>query len=299
MTRLSVAAALLDADLATVERFLAATRRMGLTRDDEVVLALTCGPGTSAAKLTALAEERERLLVREEPQSLTLLWGLAMAESRGAHVAVLDARDMPDPGWVDAWAAAPADAVVCGPVAPAELASLTSWAAYLSEYGQFHPPLSKSTLEEVPGNNVVFPRALLPPEDELRTRGFWKTFHLARLTSSGNAPEVEPLNGLSVSYERTYAASYYLARRFAHGRCYGGSRLSEPNAPPRLVCLAFTVALPALRTVRVLRRIARKPTLLRRFAAASVPLVLGELTWALGEGVGYAAGPGDACATLR
>jgi hypothetical protein len=300
VTRLSVAAALLDADRVSAGRFLEATRRMGLERDDEVVLALTPAAGTSADALSDLAgSERERVLVCEAPQSLTLLWGRAMAEARGTHVAVLDARDAPEPGWVAAWSSAPPDAVVCGPVAPGALSNLTSWAAYLSEYGQFCPPIDKQTLEEVPGNNVVFPRDLLPPAEELRERGFWKTFHLARLKSSSAPPAVEPLNELAVSYARTYTPSYYLARRFAHGRCYGGSRLSEPDAPPRLACLAFTVALPALRTVRVLRRIARKPALVRRFLAASVPLVLGEVTWALGEGVGYAAGPGDTCATLR
>jgi hypothetical protein len=300
VTRLSVAAALLDAEPSSVARFLGATRRMGLERDDEVVLALTPAPGRSSAELLALADPaREHVLVCDPPQSLTLLWGRAMAEASGSHVAVLDARDAPEPGWVAAWSSAPRGAIVCGPVAPGSLANLTSWAAYLSEYGQFCPPVDKSTLEEVPGNNVVFPRDLLPPPEELRERGFWKTFHLARLQSSSKAPVIEPLNELAVSYERTYTSSYYFARRYAHGRCYGGSRLSEPGAPPRLACLAFTVALPALRTLRVLRRIARKPALARRFVAAAVPLVLGEVTWALGEGVGYAVGAGDTCANLR
>jgi hypothetical protein len=300
VTRLSVAAALLDADRSSVTRFLEATRRMGLEAHDEVVLALTPAPGGSKTELLALAgSSAERLLVCDAPQSLTLLWGRAMAEARGTHVAVLDARDGPEPGWVAAWSSAPRDAVVCGPVTPRALANLTSWAAYLSEYGQFCPPLDKRTLEEVPGNNVVFPRELLPPPEELRAHGFWKTFHLARLKSSSTPPVIEPLNELAVSYERTYTSSYYLARRYAHGRCYGGSRLSEPGAPPRLVCLASTLVLPALRTFRVLRRIARKPTLLPRFVTASVPLVLGEVTWAIGEGVGYAVGAGDTCATLR
>jgi hypothetical protein len=300
VTRLSLAAALLDADRSSVTRFLEATRRMGLEADDEVVLALTPAPGGSKTELLALAgSSAERLLVCDAPQSLTLLWGRAMAEARGTHVAVLDARDGPEPGWVAAWSSAPRNAVVCGPVTPRALANLTSWAAYLSEYGQFCRPLDKRTLEEVPGNNVVFPRELLPPPEELRAHGFWKTFHLARLKSSSTPPVIEPLNELAVSYERTYTSSYYLARRYAHGRCYGGSRLSEPGAPPRLVCLASTLVLPALRTFRVLRRIARKPTLLPRFVTASVPLVLGEVTWAIGEGVGYAVGAGDTCATLR
>ncbi len=298
--RLSVAAALVEADEASLGRFLAATRRMGLSPEDEVVVGVTPAPGVSRDELLARSGgEHERILVLDAPQSLTLLWGRAMAATRGTHVAVLDARDEPAPGWVAAWAAAPRNAIVCGPVAPVALTNRTSWAAYLSEYGQFHPPVTASSLEEIPGNNVVFPRELLPPADDLAERGFWKTFHLERLRRSLPDLAILPLDALAVSFQREYRFGYYLSRRFTHGRCYGGSRLSEPGAPPRLVCLAFTPVLPALRTWRVLRRIAAKPTLLRRSAEAVLPLLLGEVTWAAGEAVGYARGAGDACAALR
>lgn len=296
--RLTVAAALADAQESEVERFLAATRRMGLGPEDEVVLAVTLRQPLRGAGVPLLLAARERVLRFDAPLSLTALWGKAMAAAQGAHVAVLDGRDEPTPGWVSAWVAAPSDHIVCGPVNPHALGALTSWAAYLSEYGQFYAPLDRGGLPELPGNNVVFPRALLPPPEELEVYGFWKTFHLERLKRERELA-IAVANEMMVSFRREYLLGPYLKRRFIHGRCYGGRRTSEPGTRGRFTYLAMTPALPAVRTVRVLRRILTKPALLRRFGAAFVPVVLGEVAWAVGEGVGYAAGEAGACDALR
>ncbi len=101
-----------------------------------------------------------------------------------------------------------------------------------------------------------------------------------------------------VLYRRSYRLRPYLGRRLLHGRCYGARRLDEPNAPPRLACLAFTPTLPLLRTYRVLRRVRNGQAVRRHLAEAGLSLVLGEAAWALGEALGYARGAGDACERL-
>ena len=75
--------------------------------------------------------------------------------------------------------------------------------------------------------------------------------------------------------------------------------MDEPNAPSRALCLAFTPLLPGLRTWRVVRRMRKKAGGPRQLVRSFVPLALGELSWAVGEGVGYASGRGAACECLR
>jgi hypothetical protein len=297
--RLSLAVAAARADPAEVGRFLAALPGAGLEPQDEVCLA-------AAAAGAEARELRERVaglsgvslsLHREESTPMRL-WGSAMARARGTHVAALEAGGVPAAGWARAWARAPRDRIVYGPVNPGPLRGAWSWAAYLGDYGQFHQPLEGPGTGEVPGNNVVFPRDLLPPRSVLEERGFWKTFHLERLRRLRGPLPLAVAEEMAVSLARGLRPGPFLARRFLHGRCYGGSRLEEPGAPPRLLCLAFAPLLPALRGARVLWRIRRKPLPALRVAAALPALALGEIAWSLGELSGYARGAGDACERL-
>lgn len=297
--RLSIAAAAADTDPATLARFGQALERVELTSQDEVRIAVTAAQGVTEQSLRDALPALPNLHIHVHARGPTLihLWGLAMADATGSHVAVLDARDAPWPGWVKAWSSAPTDHIVCGPVDPDQLGTRTSLAAYLSEYGQFQRPLP-SALEELPGNNVVFPRALLPDRSSL-AGGFWKTFHIERLKRTLPELPVTVVETMGVSFQRHYALNGYLWRRFLHGRCYGGSRLLEPSAPPRTFCLATTPLLPALRTWRVVRRTAGKSGAASRLFSAALPLILGEVAWAVGEGVGYGAGRGSACDQLK
>ena len=317
-----------------IERFLASQSAAGLGAADEVSIAASPATGSDARDFDRWLELGAS--ISPGPSSAALrftlhacettpmrLWGHAMARARGSHVAVLDARDTLAPGWVRAWAEAAeasGDAICFGPVDPGQLSDSCSWAAYLSEYGRFWSPLAADDTAELPGNNIVFPRDSLPADETLESQGFWKTFHLVTLRDDhggGDSLALAPCPGMVVRVERRYRLTEYLRRRYLHGRCYGGRRLEQPGAPPRLLCLGFTPLLPAVRTARVLRRVAKRLELLwaqpdpqadppagslpaRRGwpAAAFAPLVLGEIAWSWGEFNGYARGAGSACEEL-
>ncbi len=332
--RLSLTVAAPGVTARQLERFLTCRAAAGVGERDEVLIA-ACPPlGADAHELAAWIDAQSppasaasasagsatsgsALSLSLHPAGTTpmRLWGFAMARARGQHVAVLDARDSLAEGWVPAWADAMAQgegSIVCGPVDPGNLEDSCSWAAYLSEYSRFWTPLSADDLDEAPGNNIVFPRAALPASDALRSEGFWKTFHLESLrhgegtaTKGSAGPPLAVSPAMVVRVERHYRLADYLRRRYLHGRCYGGSRLKQPGAPPRLLCLGFTPLLPWVRTARVLARLAsrtpgagklgRSPAWPR---AALGPLVLGEIAWSWGEFTGYARGAGTACEEL-
>lgn len=297
MTRLSLAVAAPRTDSDTLVRFLDALDALSLEPRDELSIALTARDEGTQDRLRALLCSRVRGPVSLHPSGTNpmRLWGWAMARSRGEHVAVLEVRDPPVAGWARAWAAAPADRIVCGPVNPGPLCNITSWAAYLSEYGQFREPLRAESLEEVPGNNVVFPRRWLPPAEELEREGFWKTLHLERLRRELGSLPVAVAPEMSVVQHREYRLASFLRRRALHGWCYGGSRVSEPSAPPRWLCLGFAPLLPGLRVWRLVRRMRAKPGPTGLAGLVFPAIVLGEIAWSLGEFRGYASGPGDAC----
>jgi hypothetical protein len=310
--RLSLAVAAPQVDAAILERFLESLDDAGLGPDDEVLIAATSRPGERAhAELRVRASRVPAVHLRLHRGHHTpmQLWGLAMARACGSHVAVLDVRDPPGAGWVQAWSDAPRDHIVWGPVNPGRLDTRVSRAAYLREYGHFFGPLELGPLEfgpqeereasELPGNNVVFPRELLPPPGDLARDGFWKTLHLERLArlEKRDLP-VAVANRMTVVLQRHYRLAPYLRRCYLHGRCYGGCRLKEPGAPPRLLCLAFTPALPVLRTVRVVRRDRAKATRTGWLGRSLGAIVLAEIAWSAGEFAGYAWGEGEACDRL-
>lgn len=298
--RLSLAVAASRTSASELERFLDSLSDAGLTPEDEVCIASVPGEGCSALDLRKHVPSSGGVSLALYPPDSTpmRLWGWAMAQARGAHIAVLDVRDVPVRGWADAWSSAPADHIVCGPVDPGPLRESCSWAAYFSEYGQFLSPLDPERLEEVPGNNVVFPRAFLPSSDTLARKGFWKTLHLERIRLEKGRVPIFVANGMGVVLRHHYELRPYLSRRFLQGRCYAGSRLQEPGAPPRIACIGFTPLLPALRTYRVIRRMRAKPSGTGQLGRALPALLFGETAWSLGELVGYTLGKGGACERL-
>lgn len=297
MTRLSLAVAAVRPLVSDIERFLAEVSRAGLGSDDELVIAVaTDDPESLIGCVDAFAEAE--LLVYPADTTPIRLWGHAMAHARGTHIAILDLRDGLGANWCGSWAAAPRECLVCGPVDPEFIEDGCSWAAYMSEYGQFNHSLDSNRLEEVPGNNLVVPRELLPDAEDLEQNGFWKTFHLEGLKDRLGELPLVAANNMVVMYRRSYRLGPYLRRKLLHGRCYGGRRLKQPTSLQRLVYLGFTPALPVLRIYRVMRSVWKKRGIRRQLMTAGVPLFLGEVAWALGEALGYARGAGDACERL-
>ncbi len=296
---LAVAAARVDPD--ELERFLECLPAAELGPNDEVEIAGTGATVALASTLRDLATQHDRVRLTLHPLCSTpmQLWGFAMARARGEHVGVLDVRAIPVARWVTSWSRAPRDHIVCGPVNPGFLVDPTSWAAYLSEYGHFLAPLELEGLDELPGNNIVFPRGLLPSSETLERKGFWKTFHIECLRRRGEDLPIAVESGMCVIQEHRHRLAPYLQRRYLHGRCYGGRRLQQPGAPNRLLCLGFTPVIPWLRIIRVLRRVRAKKTGTGWRARAFGVIALGEIAWSVGEFLGYARGEGDACSRLQ
>lgn len=244
-------------------------RSAGVPRDAEVHV--SCDPDFAPETAT------QSLSVHALPgASLFELWSAAIENCRAPWVAILHGDGLPAPGWFSAMERAIEREAwrdgYWGPVEPEPEITPGSMVGYLTEYCQFHRPI-EAGMNEVPGSNLILPR-----EQIGGAAGFSKT----RLLQQGLTPKYVP--DAVIHYARPFALGDYCRRRFRHGRAYAASRI------PRLAlvrALPLSVALPFVRTARVLRHAWRHKEL-RGDGLVSLPAILtAETYWSLGELTGY------------
>lgn len=236
----------------------------------------------------------------EAPAGTTIpdLRALAFREATGTSVAVIEDHVIVPPGWARALldAQGGAEVVVGGAVENAAVDRTVDWAAFLCEYSHCILPLPEGRVDWVTGNNVIYPRALLDRYESVLGRGQWENRLHDAMRRDGVPLVCRPQ--ISVGHKKHYTVGEYLSQRYLYARSYAGARVADASLPKRLGYGAAALALPPLlmyRTVsRVLSKGRHRAELLR-----SIPLLaMFVVSWALGEMVGYVAGPGDSLARV-
>lgn len=255
-------------------------------------------PGDAAARLAPRYPD-VTFLRASTARSLPVLHGLGIAVARGDLVAITEAHCTFLPGWVATAIAAHAatdSPVIGGAVEPGERLRPLDWALYFCDYGQFLPPLAAGPTRDLPGNNVVFKRAILDRVTDIERRGFWKTFFCQQLVAEGRTLFAEPR--LVVRYHRRLGLPQLVRRRFLHGRCFGGMR-AERSGPARRALYALTgPLLPWLLLLKVARRVWPKGRHRRRFLRTLPWSALIVAVWSAGEWIGNLRGAGRSCSAL-
>ncbi|WP_303286369.1 MULTISPECIES: hypothetical protein [Marinobacter] len=212
-------------------------------------------------------------------------------QTRSRYIALLDASCPPTEGWLRAVRQRMRDEtpVFYGPVNSGWPGKDFRNIGYLIEYAQFREPLDP-TLPEYPGNNIAFQRKLLQ-DVPLVGSGFQKTFFVRQVRDKlGITPFA--CNDMSVTYRKQFSWGYYLRRRYCHGRLYGASH-AEILGYRRLLYAVGILILPLLRYSRILRASRRAPVLTGNVLRFSVPILVSECAWSVGECAGYMAGAPD------
>jgi hypothetical protein len=240
---------------------------------------------------------RARVLEAAPGATIPQMRARAFEAAAGEMVAVIEDHVIVPPGWarslLDAQRAASngVPAVVGGAVENAATGKLVDWAAFLCEYSHCLPPLPEGRAEWLTGNNVVYPRSLLARYRGVVAEGKWENHLHDALRRDGIPLVCRP--EIVVGHKKHYTLAEYLSQRYLYARSYAGARVAGASLPKRLAYAAAALALPPLLFYRTLSRIVSK----RRHRAEllrSIPLLaLFVCSWAVGEVVGYAAGPGD------
>lgn len=196
------------------------------------------------------------------------------------------------------WAKALLDAydertAAVGPVvAHANRGGSIAWADYLLGYGPWIDPTPGGEVEYLPGHNSSYRRAaILPYEPDLETWLVAESVLHWDLRRKGWRLVLEPrARSHHFSFSRP---SSWLRATYLQSRAFAGERTQDSSIVKRLLWVAASPLIPAVRLrrcARDTRRSAASPSLFRAIPALAASLTVS----ALGEAIGYAFGSGDA-----
>ncbi|MDX2260713.1 MAG: glycosyltransferase [Gemmatimonadales bacterium] len=224
---------------------------------------------------------------------------LAFAEAQAEAVAVIEDHVLVPPDWGSKLLAglAAGHDVVGGPIANAADQRLLDWSTFLCEYSACLPPLPEGKAAWLPGNNIVYRRALLARSREVTAEGKWENRLHEAMQAEGIALHCDAT--LIVGHKKHFGFLEYNGQRYLYSRSYAGARVREAPRSRRVMMGLAAFALPPLLLARILRTNLGKgvsPVLV----ATTLPFIVVYVSaWAVGEIVGYWFGAGDSLARVR
>jgi glycosyltransferase involved in cell wall biosynthesis len=261
--------------------------------DTEVEVLVVDRLGDSVRSEIARRFPRARVLPVSRDTTIPRMREIAFGEATADAVAVIEDHVIVPPGWARALldARRATGAVVGGSIDNAARSSVVDWAAFLCEYSHCITPLPSGPATGLPGNNVIYDRALLERYRDTIAAGKWEN-HLHDAMHRDGVPMVL-LPEIGVGHKKHYTVGEYLSQRFLYARSYAGERVKGMPLAKRFAYGAAAFALPPLLMYRTVARVLAK----RRYRLQlllSIPLlVLFIASWTAGEIVGYWFGPAD------
>jgi hypothetical protein len=240
-----------------------------------------------------------RLLDMPRGSTIPQMRDAAFRAASADAIAVIEDHVIVPPTWGTRLLAALAEGhdVVGGPIENAANERLLDWATFLCEYSACLPPLPEGDVEWLPGNNVVYRRAVLSRFLDVTAQGAWEN----RLHDAMRAAGVALIcrGELLVGHKKHFGFFEYIGQRYLYSRSYAGARVQGAPLLRRLLTGAAAFALPPLLWLRITRSLLAKQVPVARVLATAPFIGAFVLSWGLGEVVGYWFGPGDALARVR
>ena len=239
-----------------------------------------------------------RILATPRDTSIPDMRAIAFREATAPAVAVIEDHVVVPPDWAAHLLEAQRTfgGVVGGPIENAATERLVDWAAFLCEYSHCIPPLPAGPSDWLPGNNVVYPRALLEQHQSVLGGGRWENHLHDALRRDGVPLTCRP--EITVGHKKHYTVGEYVSQRFLYARSYAGARVAGAPRAKRLAYGAAAFALPAVLFARTVSRVLRKGRHRAELVRSLPLLMVFVVSWAAGEVVGYVAGAGDSLAKV-
>lgn len=236
-----------------------------------------------------------------ESGTMTSLGAAYAAGVRGATapvVAFAEDHSYPAPGWAKAlierhrepWGAV-------GPVvANANPGNPFGDAAYYMGYGRWAGVIAPAEIDDVPGHNSSYKRAILLNQGfELSALLEVETILHWGLRIRGYRLFLEP--AARTNHHNPSTLLFLLRQSFHYGRLFAAARARTWPGWRRALYTAAAVLIPAVRLWRVVPQM-RRAIGVGRLARVLPALVIGLITSAFGEFIGYAWGPGGSKSRL-
>ena len=187
--------------------------------------------------------------------------------------------------------------VAGGPIENAAVETQIDWAAFLCEYSGCLPPLPGGESTWLPGNNIVYRRALLERYKNVIDQGKWENHLHDAMRADGI--KLIMLPDLIVGHKMHYTFNLYMSQRYHYARSYAGARVADKPVPIRFAYGAAAFAFHLLMFQRTLSQILAKGRHLDRLWPSIPMLIAFVFSWGAGEVVGYWFGPGKSLSKVR
>lgn len=230
------------------------------------------------------------------------LFSLGLREARGEIVATTEDHAEVRPGWcaavLRAHAEHPEAAAIGGAIENGSRDSLVDWASFFITQGPHMAPLGSRQVPMTTNEaNLSFKRWAVERLGDSAGQGFMAILELRRLADDGAVLRVD--DRMSVDHRQTIGFRATSAIHYHNGRSISGFRRGRGMEPEDWLRMAAALALPVVRTARVVRSLWAKGRL-RGTLLASIPLILWfDLCQGVGHLMGYALGPGGSPRYLR
>jgi len=227
----------------------------------------------------------------------------ALAQAQGDYIIVTEDHCVPSSDWLDQFSqaikAAPDDAYAIGGCVENGVSDTAlDWATFFCEYSGSIAPAPDGVVEDVPGMNVAYRRSAFEGVDtNVLRKGFWETTLHPLIRNNGK--KFFSSNAIKIYHCKKFSFGLFCRQRFVYSRYYAGIRFARAQRSRRFIATLLSFALPPLLLWRIQTSIARKKRLRNEFWIAAPYLCVFVVIWALGEIVGYVAGPGMALAEIE
>jgi hypothetical protein len=240
--------------------------------------------------------------LKVEAPSVFALYARALLEARGEVIALTEDHAIPRAGWVPAIMSAharhPEADAIGGAIENGSTESLLDWASYFSTQGPHMSPLGDRVVDMTTNEaNVSYKRRAIEGFDDNDGLGFMAILHNRRLVERGAILRDD--DRMVVDHMETVGFVDQTSIHFHNGRSISGFRRTNGMSREDWLRVAASLALPAWRTVRIVRSGLAKGRL-RGKVLASAPWTLWlEYAQGIGNLLGYATGPGRSPSHLR
>jgi len=218
-------------------------------------------------------------------------FGVSVA--RGEIIAFIDADCWADQNWANQILKAHQSSYLAigGTIANSNPGSTIGWASYFCEFSQWMPGFRSRNLADIAGANMSYKRKAFQ-EYGLFIEGTYSSdteFHW-RLRRNKSCLQFVP--SILVFHHNIDQFKRFLRHEFEHGRSFARVRMKSQDFSEwrRLFYGTFSFLIPGWLILKIGLRNLRNRIYLFHFLKASPLLMLGLISWSLGECAGYVRG---------
>jgi GT2 family glycosyltransferase len=215
-------------------------------------------------------------------------YGISVAE--GKVIAFLDADSRADQNWVDEILKAhrSSSQAIGGAIANGNPESTIGWAAYFCEFSQWMPNAPSKPFKDIAGTNMSYKKRIFEEYGGF-IEGTYSSdteFHW-RLERSGHFLWFVP--SILVFHHNIDQFKRFLRHEFEHGRSFAKIRVKSQDFSEwrRLFYGTFSFLIPGWLFLKIGLRNFENSTYLSHFVRVWPLLMLGLISWSLGECAGY------------